>query len=113
MMEIFKEKGTFSKTPDDRKTIYIPNDPNAIINAVIDHAGLLTPSKGRDKKQEIDLCSAYTVRFREVCGLSTDFIMQENRNAGNIDRQKMQLSETTLDDAKDSGNPANDKLYLL
>lgn len=113
MMEILKERGRFDKTPDGRKSIYTPNDPTAIINVVLDHAGLLTPQKGRDKKQEIDLCSAYCVRFREVCGISIDFIMQENRNAGDINRQKMQLSEPTLDDCKDSGNPVNDANIVI
>lgn len=101
MMGILQERGKFITSSDKRKTTYIPNDSNAIINVVLDHAGLLTPKEGRDKKQEIDLCSAYCVRFREVCGVSIDFIMQENRNAGDINRQKMQLSETTLDDCKD------------
>lgn len=107
-MEILKTKGTFSKTSDNRKTIYTPNDPTEIINIILDHAGLLTPQKGRSKKEEIDLCSAYCVRFREVCQVSIDFLMQENRNAGDINRQKMQLSEPTLDDVKESGNPVND-----
>lgn len=101
MMKILKERGIFTISEDGRKTIYVPNEPDAIINVVLDHAGLLTPKGGRDKKQEIDRCSGYCVRFREVCGISIDFIMQENRNAGDINRQKMQLSEPTLDDCKD------------
>lgn len=113
MMEILKERGTFSKTEDGRKTIYTPRNSNSIINVVLDHAGLLTPTKGRDKKQEIDLCSSYCVRFRELCGISIDFIMQENRNAGDINRQKLQLSEPTLDDCKDSGNPVNDANVVI
>ena len=43
-----------------------------------------------------------------MCGISIDAIMQENRNAGNVDRMKMNATEPTLDDAKDSGNPIND-----
>ena len=39
--------------------------------------------------------------------------MQENRNAGNIDRQKMNMSESTLDDVKDSGNPVNDANVII
>lgn len=113
MVKILRERGTFTTSPDGRKTIYIPNDSSAIINVVLDHAGLLTPKGGRDKKQEIDRCSGYCVRFREVCGISIDFIMQENRNAGDINRQKMQLSEPTLDDCKDSGNPVNDANIVI
>lgn len=108
MMEIFKANGTFSKTEDGRRTIYTPNNSEQIINIVLDHAGLCQVAKGRSKKEEIDLISSYCVRFREVCGASIDFIMQENRNASNIDRRKMDLSESTAEDIKDSGSPYND-----
>lgn len=113
MTTILKQRGKFVPSADGMKTIYIPNDSTAILNVVIDHAGLLTPKGGRDKKQEIDRCSGLCVRLREVCGVSIDFIMQENRNAGDVNRQKMQLSEPTLDDCKDSGNPANDANIVI
>lgn len=113
MKEILKQYGEFSKSDDGRRVTYIPKDSEQIINVVLDHAGLLLNSKGRDKKQEIDLCSQYCVWFRETCGVSFDFIMQENRNAGNIDRQKMNMSESTLDDVKDSGNPVNDANVII
>lgn len=106
--EILKQHGQFTIAPDGRKEIYTPNDSELIINVIIDHLGLINPSKGRSKKEEIDLISTYCVRFRELCGISIDAIMQENRNAGNVDRMKMNATEPTLDDAKDSGNPIND-----
>lgn len=105
-----KQHGKFGKTEDDKRTLYTPNNPNQIVNIILDHAGLCSPSKGRTKKEEIDLISTYCVRFRELCGVSIDFIMQENRNAGNIDRVKLNSTEGTLDDVKDSGNPVNDFL---
>ena len=104
-----KQQGKFGKTEDEKRTLYTPNNPNQIVNIILDHAGLCSPSKGRTKKEEIDLISTYCVRFRELCGVSIDFIMQENRNAGNIDRVKLNSTEGTLDDVKDSGNPVNDK----
>ena len=108
MMGLLEKWGKFSKVDNGRRTIYTPNDPDKIVNIILDHGGLLNASKGRTKKEEIDLVSAYCVRFREVCGVSIDFLMQENRNAGSMDRRKADLSESTLDDAKDSGNPIND-----
>ena len=39
--------------------------------------------------------------------------MQENRNAGNIDRVKLNSTEGTLDDVKDSGNPVNDSTIVI
>ncbi len=110
MKEILKQHGQFTIAPDGRKEIYTPNDSELIINIILDHLGLVSPAKGRSKKEEIDLVSTYCVRFRELCGVSIDAIMQENRNAGNVDRMKMNATEPTLDDAKDSGNPINDFL---
>lgn len=113
VMEIMKQHGVFSKTPDGKRTVYTPKNPEQIVNIILDHAGLCSPSKGRTKKEEIDLISTYCVRFREVCGVSIDFIMQENRNAGNIDRVKLNSTEGTLDDVKDSGNPVNDSNIVI
>lgn len=113
VMEIMKQQGKFGKTEDEKRTLYTPNNPNQIVNIVLDHAGLCSPSKGRTKKEEIDLISTYCVRFRELCGVSIDFIMQENRNAGNIDRVKLNSTEGTLDDVKDSGNPVNDSTIVI
>lgn len=113
MMEIFKARGHFDKVDNGRRTIYTPNDQELIINIIIDHAGLCVPSKGRSKKEEIDLISTYCVRFREVCGACINLILQENRNAGNIDRVKLNATEATLDDAKDSGNPINDATVVV
>lgn len=113
MTAILKQRGKFDISADGMKSIYTPNDPTAILNVVIDHAGLLTPKGGRNKKEEIDYCSGLCVRLRELCGVSIDFIMQENRNAGDINRQKMELSEPTLDDCKDSGNPVNDANVII
>lgn len=108
MMNLLKERGEFVKSADGKRTVYKPKDPSLLINVVIDHLGLLNPSKGRAKKEEMDLCSAYCVRFREVCGVSFDVIMQENRNAGSMDRRKADLCEPTPEDIKDSGNSYND-----
>ena len=119
MMKILHKYGEFKKNEDGRRTIYIPNDDTLIINVIVDHLGLLTPSKGRDKKQEIDLCSSYCVRFREVCGVSFDIVMQENRNAGGMDRRKADLSEPTAEDIKDETHLKSAllsrkiKIYLL
>lgn len=113
MMEIFNKYGKFTKVDGGKRTIYTPNNPEKIINIILDHAGLCTCSHGRSKKEEIDLISSYCVRFREVCGASIDFIMQENRNASNMDRRKADLSESTVDDIKDSGSPQNDCTMCL
>ena len=78
LMTFLKEHGVFTESEDGHRQIYVPNDPSLIINVIIDHGGLFQPTKGRTKKEEIDLASSYLVRFREVCGISTDFLLQEN-----------------------------------
>ena len=108
LMTFLKERGVFTESEDGHRQIYVPNDPSLIVNVIIDHGGLFQPTKGRTKKEEIDLASSYLVRFREVCGISTDFLLQENRTAGTSDRLKLDMSEPTLDDVKESGNPGND-----
>ena len=108
IMEFLDEHGIFVDSHDGKRKIYKPNDPSLIVNVIIDHGGLFHPAKGRTKKEEIDLASSYLVRFREVCGISVDFLLQENRTAGTSDRLKMDMSEPTLDEVKQSGNPGND-----
>ena len=105
MMELHKSLGTFQKSPDGKRTIYTPNNPNQIVNVVIDHLLLVNPQKGRTKKEEMDLISTYCVRFRELCQTSFDIIMQENRNSTTMDRRKAGMEEPTADEIQQSGEP--------
>lgn len=108
MKELLKSWGIFNWVDNNRRLVYVPNNPERMVNVIIDHMGLLSPRKGRTKKEEIDECSKRCVWFRETCGVSFDIIMQENRNAGSMDRRKADLSESTAEDIKDSGNCYND-----
>ena len=56
-------------------------------------------------KEEMDLISTYCVRFRELCQTSFEIIMQENRNATNMDRRKAGMEEPTVDDLQQTGEP--------
>jgi hypothetical protein len=103
MMELHKSLGKFGKTADDKRTIYAPNNSELIVNVVIDHLLLVSPQKGRTKKEEMDLISTYCVRFRELCGTSFDIIMQENRGSTSMDRRKAGMEEPTPDDIQASG----------
>lgn len=106
MMELHKELGTFSKSDDGKRTVYKPKDPDLMLDVVVDHLLLVNPQKGRTKKEEMDLISTYCVRFRELCQTSFDIIAQENRQAGSVDRRKMDLQEPTLDDIQATSEPA-------
>lgn len=108
MMENLKNWGTFSKSTDGRRRIYTRNNPDQWIWIVIDHIGLCSPSPGQTKKQEIDDISSMAVKFREICKVSFYVLMQQNREASNMDRRKAELTELSDEDIKDSGNPYND-----
>lgn len=109
MMNLLQEWGEFKESEDGRRVVYEPKNPDRIVCAIIDHMGLLKSIKHREKKDEIDQLSSYCVTLREKCKVSFFVVMQENRNAGSMDRRKADLSESTADDVKDSGNPYNDK----
>ena len=105
MMELHKSLGTFNKVDGGRRTVYTPYNPDKMIFTVIDHLLLVSPQKGRTKKEEMDLISTYCVRFRELCQTSFEIIMQENRNATNMDRRKAGMEEPTVDDLQQTGEP--------
>ena len=108
MMENLEKWGDFEETDDGRRTIYIKNDPDQYVEAIVDHIGLVRPSTGNTKKGEIDEVSSYAVSFREKCQCSFCILMQENRNSADMDRRKADLTECSAEDIKDSGNPYND-----
>lgn len=98
-------KLSISGQGDDQEIQYIPNDPEMVHEVVIDHIGLV---KANDLKKEIDNVSRVLVMFRNACGISPVVIMQINRASGNVERRKQGLNNLTLNDIKDSGNPAQD-----
>lgn len=119
--EEMKKVGTFHET-DSRKTFKL-NNPNLIINIVLDHGGLLLPTNGRTKKQEIDLASQYLLTFRNMCSVSPIMIMQANRDQTSMDRRKAGFYLPQMSDIKETNavyedsdivlgiyNPSNDKL---
>lgn len=111
MMEIFNKRGDWEDL--GYRKVYRPYNPEQTILAVIDHISLVTPIKGATKKEEIDAVSAYAVTIRERCGATFVVLQQENRNSSNMDRRKMEMTETSLEDLKDSGGPANDWLHKI
>ena len=106
IMEEVQTRGTFKDV--GKRKIYIPDNPDLIHIVMIDHMSLLRPSEGRNVKGEIDETSSYLVTLRNKCGISPLVIMQINRDASSMDRRKANLNNLTLNDIKDSGNPAQD-----
>lgn len=103
--------GQFQET--ETRKIYVPNNPKQITLVVLDHILLLRKSKGRTKKEEIDLASNYLITLRNRCGISPVVVMQVNRNAANIERKKLSLEEFKIEDLKESGTPSEDANVVL
>lgn len=108
IMTNLEEWGHFEESSDGRKKIYIKNNPEQIVCIVCDHCGLVTLEQGHTKKQEIDILSQYAVSLRERCGVSFYILQQENRNSVNMDRIKMDLTDTDSRDLKDTEVTFND-----
>lgn len=108
IMQVLKEEGTFE---DDH---YTPNNPKQTVLAVIDHAGLLIPSNGRNKKGEIDECANKLVVIRNKTDLSILFIMQSNRSVANMERKKNEaFMEPMVEDIKETGTPSEAAELIL
>lgn len=95
----------FGKFDGDSYTLYRSNH---IIEVVIDHIGLVRPSIGNTKKDEMDAVSSSLVSFRNKCKVSPVVVMQVNRGSSNVERRKLNFQELQLDDLKGTGNPAED-----
>lgn len=92
---------------------YIPGNPDRIIGVVVDHLSLIRAQQGRNKKEEMDLLSNYSVQLRNRCKISPIHIMQFNRDASNQERIKQGLQEPTYADFKDSGTMIEDSQIVL
>ena len=88
---------------ENGKKRYVANDPNQRLIGVIDHGLLMTPSEGRELKQEIDMAASYMVTLKNKLNMSWFMLMQQNRDASSMDRRKAELSEPTLNDIKQTG----------
>lgn len=108
IMTNLEEWGHFEESSDGRKKIYIKNNPDQMVNVICDHCGLVSLEQGHTKKQEIDILSQYAVSLRERCGVSFYILQQENRNSINMDRIKMDLTDTDSRDLKDTECTFND-----
>lgn len=107
-MSLLEEWGNFTESADGRRKIYSKTNPEQYVIVVVDHVGLCVPETGNSKKQEIDLISQYAVNLRERCQVSFFMLQQENRNSANMDRRKMDMTECSSEDLKDTGNTFND-----
>lgn len=106
-----KKYGTFHESENSK--YYILNDPDQIVQVVIDHLGKTRAVAGRSKKEEMDLVSSYLTTIRNRCKISPLVLMQMNRTAKSMDRRTNGFSEPQLDDIKETGSPSEDAEIIL
>jgi len=93
---------------------YIPNDPSVVTIVVIDHIGLLKPTKEYvTKKSRIDKMSDELRHVRDFYGYTPVVVSQFNREIANINRIRSGDVEPQLEDFKDSSNTQDDADVVL
>lgn len=93
---------------------YIPNQVNEITIVVIDHIGLLKPTKDHPtKKQSIDKMSDELRYARDMYGYSPVIVSQFNRDISNPIRIKNGDVEPQLEDFAESSQTQNDADVVL
>lgn len=111
VMQFSEEHGCW--TESDHSQVYTPADPDELVQIVIDHMGLLRKSKGRTKKEEMDLASQFLIQFRNKCGYSPLALFQLNRQSSSMDRRNAHFQEIQLDDIKDTSGPSEDAEIVI
>jgi hypothetical protein len=69
-------------------TGFVPDDPELLVEVVIDHVALCNPEQGKDTKSTIDLLSKYMVFVRNRFGFSPILIQQFNAELQSVERRK-------------------------
>lgn len=106
-------RGTIEQR-DEYNKMYVPKDPNEVVIVVIDHIGLLKPTKDlTTKKQVIDKMSEELRYARDFYGYAPVVVSQFNRDISNPLRIKAGDVEPALDDFKDSSGPSEDADVVL
>jgi replicative DNA helicase len=111
VMQFANENGTWEE--DDHSMIYKPNDPDELVEIIIDHMGLLRKGEGRTKKEEMDLASQFLITFRNKCNYSPLALFQLNRQSSSMDRRNANFQEIQLDDIKDTSGPSEDAEIVI
>lgn len=98
---------------DDFNSSYTSTNEDEVVQIIIDHMGLLRKSKGRSKKEEMDLASSYLMHFRNKCRYSPLALFQLNRTSSSMDRRNAGFQEIQLDDIKDTSGPSEDAEIVI
>ncbi len=99
---------------DQYNKVYIPNNENELTIVIIDHIGLLKPTKDfPTKKQSIDKMSDELRYARDMYGYTPVIVSQFNRDISNPLRIKNGDVEPQLEDFAESSQTQNDADVVL
>jgi hypothetical protein len=101
MHKFAKQHGTFQTMTvvnehGDKEEIitgYKLNNPDMVLEVLIDHIGLASEDPGRTLKQTIDNISKCCVWYRNMCGISYTIIQQFGSDMQTTDRRKFDKNE--------------------
>lgn len=118
MWSFMADRGTFEKEPyidennkkQERIVKFIPNDPSEYNIVVGDHLALLHLERGFTLKENLDKISEYSVRLRNLFGISFFWLQQFNQGLNSVERAKFKGTDISpqQSDYKDSTNPYTD-----
>jgi acid stress-induced BolA-like protein IbaG/YrbA len=91
---------------DEHKSDYIPNDPEQMLIAVMDHVRLLSSGTEPGTKAKIDECMDYCVGLRNKMFITWCILVQLNREFKSMDRRNSNYQYLQLNDLADSSSPA-------
>lgn len=101
------EHGRFTTSPEGEVT-YEPDDPDEIVEIIIDHIGLTEGEMGSKTgdKSTIDKLDKHIIRWRNLYGYSTVVVQQLGRALSSVDRMKMKRLTPQLSDLADTSETA-------
>jgi len=100
-------------TVEKYDSVYVPHDPNLIIEYIIDHMGVVRQESKLGAKGTLDKMSSYNQLFRDHYGFCPVAINQFNRNNANIMRRVNTDMSPEKQDFKGSGNMYEDADVVL
>ena len=100
---------------DNKITGYKPNDPNKYVIVITDHLRKIEIENKSSLKQSVDKFTDISVEFRNIFNFTFVHIIHTNRNLSDISRMRFNKDELhpTSEDAKDTGNTAEDCDYYF
>jgi hypothetical protein len=91
---------------NEHKSEYVPNDPEQMLIAVMDHVRLLSSGTEPGTKAKIDECMDYCVGLRNKMFITWCILVQLNREFKSMDRRNSNYQYLQLNDLADSSSPA-------